>query len=208
MSRLQLVLGTFNRKKGQELIELLEPLGLDLKLLGDVRAPLVIEEDGDSFAANARKKASQQAVHLGAWVLGEDSGLCVDALHGRPGIFSARFSGPDATDESNNAHLLRELGNTPLERRGAHYVCHAALARPTGEIVAEATGSCHGRIRFEPAGTAGFGYDPLFEILEYHRTFGQLGPAAKACLSHRARAIAQLIPRIRQLIGSGEWTVP
>jgi XTP/dITP diphosphohydrolase len=97
------------------------------------------------------------------------------------------------------------LGDRPLERRTAHYVCHAVLCDPTGTIRAESEGECHGRIRFEPAGSGGFGYDPLFEIVEYHRTFGELGPVAKAVLSHRARAIRALIRAMLRLVDSGEW---
>ncbi len=139
------------------------------------------------------------------WVLGEDSGLAVDALKGEPGVYSARFSGPQATDESNNQLLLEWLGKLPLEKRTAHYVCHATLSDPDGNIRAEAEGYCHGRIRFEPVGRGGFGYDPLFEIVEYHRTFGELGPTVKAALSHRARAIRQLIPAMLRLVDSGAW---
>ncbi len=148
-------------------------------------------------------KAVQQAKHLDAWVLGEDSGLLVDALGGAPGIFSARYSGAGATDATNNARLLAELGDTPLARRTAHYVCHAVLANPAGEAVAEAAGDCHGRILFEPRGSAGFGYDPLFEIPEYHRTFAELGAAVKGCLSHRARAMRRMLPRLAALLTSG-----
>ena len=194
-----LVLGTGNRKKAAELIALLAPLGFELKTLADFADPIDVVEDGDSFAANAAKKASQQSRHLGQWVLGEDSGLAVDALNGAPGIFSARYSGPDADDEQNNRHLLAQLGELPLERRTAHYVCHATVCDPSGEVRADALARCNGRIRFEAAGSAGFGYDPLFEIVEYHRTIGELGDAVKACFSHRARAIGQLIPQLVRL---------
>ncbi len=194
------VLGTGNRKKGLELIELLAPLGIELVTLADCPTAISVVEDGDSFAANAEKKACQQARHLDAWVLGEDSGLCVDALKGAPGIYSARFSGPEATDESNNVKLLAELGDLPLERRGAHYVCHAVVSDPAGEIQAESVGRCHGRIRLAASGTGGFGYDPLFEIVEYHQTFGELGPVFKSVISHRARAIRQLYSQLESLI--------
>src|SRR4029078_1509174 len=117
-----------------------------------------------------------------------DSGLAVDALAGAPGIYSARFAGPGASDEANNAKLLAELADTPLERRTAHYVCHVSVADPAGEIRAESHAACHGRICFAPAGSNGFGYDPLFEVAEYHRTFGELGPSVKRALSHRSRA--------------------
>jgi XTP/dITP diphosphohydrolase len=176
-----------------ELCELLAPLGCPLKMLSDYPQAIVVEETGDTFAANAALKAGEQAVHLGAWVLGEDSGLSVDALGGRPGVFSARYAGPGATDSQNNRLLLDELAAVPLDRRTAHYTCHVALANPSGEIVAHSEAYCRGRIRLEPAGSAGFGYDPLFEIVEYHRTFGELGGAVKRVLSHRARAVARLV---------------
>lgn len=206
MTRPVLVLGTRNRKKGRELVELLAPLGLELVTLDELPDSIEIEEDGDTFAANARKKAVDQALRVKQWVLGEDSGLVVDALGGRPGVFSARYSGPDATDESNNRLLLQELANVPDEKLTAHYVCHAVLANRAGEVLAEAVGRCHGIIRREASGGGGFGYDPLFEVREYHRTFGELGATAKACLSHRARAIGLLLPGIKRLVDSGQWT--
>jgi XTP/dITP diphosphohydrolase len=132
-------------------------------------------------------------------VLGEDSGLSVAALGGAPGVFSARWSGPNATDESNNAKLLAELAGLSPQQREAYYTCHICLADPNGEIVIRVEDYCHGRIRCEPAGDAGFGYDPLFEIVEYHRTFGQLSPSVKSCLSHRGRAMRQLIQKLREL---------
>ncbi len=202
----RLVLGTRNRKKAEELVDLLLPLGLELMSLAEIPESIEIEEDGDTFEANARKKAVDQARHLQQWVLGEDSGLVVDALGGRPGVFSARYAGPSATDEANNALLLKELADTPLAKRTAHYVCHAVIANSAGDIVAEAIGRCQGVIRFKPSGSGGFGYDPLFEVREYHRTFGDLGPTAKASLSHRARALGQLLPRLKILRSAGQWT--
>jgi XTP/dITP diphosphohydrolase len=195
-----LVLGTRNRKKGVELVDLLRPLGIEVRTLADYPSAIEVVEDADTFAGNAAKKATEQARHLGQWVLGEDSGLAVDALKGAPGVYSARYSGPGATDETNNRRLLAELEGTPLERRTAHYICHAALADPQGSIRATAEDRCQGRILFEPRGTGGFGYDPLFEVPEYHRTFGELGPAVKAALSHRARALRKLVPQIVGLL--------
>jgi XTP/dITP diphosphohydrolase len=200
-----LVLGTRNRKKAQELIALLAPWGFELTALADEPRAIDVEETGETFGANAALKACEQAKQLNHWVLGEDSGLVVDALGDEPGVYSARFSGPNATDESNNDLLLARLGDTPLERRTAHYVCHAVLSDAAGSIRAESEGECHGRICFERAGCGGFGYDPLFEIVEYHRTFGQLGPVAKAVLSHRARALRALLPALLRLVDSGEW---
>ena len=99
----------------------------------------------------------------------------------------------------------KSSASSPLEKRTAHYVCHATLSDPDGNIRAESEGYCSGRIRHEYAGSGGFGYDPLFEIVEYHRTFGELGPAVKAALSHRARAIRELIPAMLRLVDAGEW---
>ena len=202
---MQIVLGTRNRKKGLELRDLLLPAGFEPVTLAEFPESIDVEETGDSFAANAAVKACQQAQRLHCWVLGEDSGLAVDALQGAPGVYSARFSGAGATDESNNRLLLEKISGLPLEKRTAHYVCHATLADAEGNIRAETEGYCHGRIRFEPAGTGGFGYDPLFEIVEYHRTFGELGPTVKAALSHRARAIRELIPAMVRLVDAGLW---
>jgi XTP/dITP diphosphohydrolase len=200
-----LVLGTHNRKKGLELIELLAPLGFECQTLADFPTAIEVEESGTTFAENARLKACAQARHLGRWVLGEDSGLAVDALHGAPGVYSARFSGPGATDEWNNRLLIEKLGDLPLENRTAHYVSHAVLADPRGEVRGESTGRCDGRIRFEPAGSGGFGYDPYFEIVEYHRTFAELGNVVKAALSHRARAIRALVPLMFRWVQNGAW---
>ena len=200
-----LVLGTGNRKKGIELAELFGPLGLSLKTLVDCMNPIDVVEDGETFADNAARKATQQAKHLGSWVLGEDSGLQVEALRGAPGIYSARFSGPGATDVSNNQLLLEKLDGVALAKRNARYVCHMTLSDPQGTIRAETEAYCCGRIGFAPQGSHGFGYDPLFEVLEYHQTFGQLGPTAKAILSHRARAARRLIPALVELLDTGAW---
>ena len=190
-----LVLGTGNRKKGQEMAELFAPLGLEIKTLADFPETLDVVEDGGSFCENAYKKACEQAVFLHLPVLAEDSGLVVDALKGAPGIYSARFSGKNATDESNNALLLEKLTNVPWERRTAHYVCEMVLSDAEGRVLAVTSGTCCGRIRFEPDGTNGFGYDPLFEVVKYHQTFGRLAPILKRAISHRSRA-ARLMRQI------------
>ena len=200
-----LVLGTRNRKKLGELVELLAPHGFELRTLDDFPAAIEVEETGDSFAANAQLKATVQAKHLGQWVLGEDSGLAVDALGGAPGIYSARFAGDGATDEMNNRLLLEKLQQFSLDHRTAHYVCSAAVSDPGGQVRATSEGICRGRILEQPAGSGGFGYDPLFEIVECHQTFGELAPAVKAVLSHRSRAMRLLVPELVRLVTSGEW---
>jgi len=201
----RLVLGTHNKKKGIELADLLAPHGFALRTLADVSDAIEVDETGTAFAENAVLKATVQAQHLGCWVLGEDSGLAVDALNGGPGVYSARFAGTDATDETNITKLLQELADIPLERRTAHYICHAVLSDPLGNVRAESEDYCRGRILFEPSGRGGFGYDPLFEIPEYHRTFGELGSTVKTVLSHRSRAMRTILPQIIALANSGEW---
>jgi XTP/dITP diphosphohydrolase len=194
-----LVVGTHNRKKGEELADLLRPLGFDVATLADFPNAIEVVEDGDSFGANAGLKATQQAKHLSRWVLADDSGLVVDALGGKPGIYSARFAGPTATDEDNNRKLIDDLKDVPLQRRTAHYVCHVTIADSTGAIRAESEDVCRGRILLEPVGKNGFGYDPLFEVVEYHRTFGELGPHVKQALSHRSRALRAIVPKLAAL---------
>jgi XTP/dITP diphosphohydrolase len=200
-----LVLGTRNRNKVTELAELLGPHGLELRTLADFSQAIDVVEDGQTFADNAAKKAVQQSQVLRHWVLGEDSGLVVDALDGAPGVFSARFSGAGATDQANNAFLLERLADVPLAKRTAHYVCHMTLADPLGNLRAECEAYCRGRILPQPAGDGGFGYDPLFEVVEYGRTFGQLGNVVKGVLSHRGRAVRQIVPQLVRLVASGEW---
>jgi XTP/dITP diphosphohydrolase len=194
-----LVLGTHNPKKRQELERLLAPCGFHLLTLSDFDNALDVEETGTTFAENAMLKATKQAEHLSRWVLGEDSGLSVRALEGAPGIHSARYSGPAATDEKNNKQLLEQLGDLEFQHREAHYTCHMAVSDPQGIIRASSEAECHGRIRPQEAGSNGFGYDPLFEILEYHLTFGQLGPGVKSVLSHRSRATRRLVPQLLAL---------
>ena len=158
-----------------------------------------------NFSANAEKKAVQQARHLNRWVLADDSGIEVDALQCAPGIYSARFAGPNASDEDNNRRLLEELGELPLHQRTARYVCHVTVSDPAGNVRAESHATCDGRIRFAPSGQNGFGYDPLFEVIEYHRTFGELGPTVKRMLSHRSRALRAIAPQLATLASSGVW---
>lgn len=193
------MLGSHNRKKCHELRLLLEPLGFELLSLDQVGSSLEVDETGQSFIENARLKATQQALHLERWTIGEDSGLCVPGLGGEPGIYSARYADPGATDERNNAKLLRELERRNPNSRTAYYVSTMALSDPSGTIEIESEGRCHGRILDEPRGQGGFGYDPLFEIPEYHRTVAELGDTVKSVLSHRARALGRFIADLRRI---------
>jgi XTP/dITP diphosphohydrolase len=196
-----LVLGTRNAKKRREIEEILGGLGLTLQDLSMYPAAAEVVEDGATFEANARKKASETARAVGHWVLGEDSGLVVPALNGRPGVYSARYAGTHGDDAANNARLLAELAPLGPNARAAYYVCAAALADPAGQVHAVVEGRCHGRIIADRRGEGGFGYDPLFLIPEYHRTFGELSAGVKHALSHRGRALAQLRPALRTLLG-------
>jgi XTP/dITP diphosphohydrolase len=194
-----LVVGTRNPKKREEILEILGDLGVELGDLTSFPGAPEVVEDGETFLDNARKKAERLSRHLGQWVLGEDSGLVVPALNGRPGVYSARYAGKQGDDAANNARLLAELAPLPDDRRAAYYVCTAAIADPSGAVQATAEGRCRGVILREPRGSGGFGYDPLFLIPELHRTFGELSPRVKHTLSHRARALEHLRPALRRL---------
>jgi len=186
-----LLLGTTSSGKLRELRRLIEPLGITCRSLADEPRAVTVEETGATFAENAVIKATGQALASGSWVLAEDSGLCVRGLGNAPGVRSARFAGEPADDAANNALLLARLAG--IRDRAAHYACHAALARPDGTVMATSQGECHGRIATEACGSGGFGYDPLFIVAEYHRTFGSLSPAVKDLISHRSRAIRAIL---------------
>ena len=184
----QLVVATKNRKKLSEIKEILK--GMNLKLLSlDAykNVPRVIE-NGKTFQENAIKKAVKLTRFTDQLCLGEDSGLCVDILAGAPGIYSARFSGRDKSDIKNNLKLLRLLKDVPASKRKARYVCAVALADQHG-LVGVVEGSCSGAIALELKGSAGFGYDPLFYIPKYKKTFAQLGEKIKHKMSHRYHAL-------------------
>jgi XTP/dITP diphosphohydrolase len=207
-----LVIATRNGKKGEELAQLLDPpwephpgrSDLVIQSLDAYPSAPEVEEDAETFAGNARKKASETARALGAWVVADDSGLAVDALGGAPGVFSARYAGQHGDDDANNRKLLDELAHVADQDRGAAFLCALALADPTGAIRLEAEGACRGRITHELRGNSGFGYDPLFLIREYHKTFGELSPLVKQQLSHRARACALLRPGMMRLLLAGD----
>src|SRR6516225_6834410 len=154
-----LVLRTRNAKKRQEIEEILGDLGLDLRDLRNWPDAPEVVEDGDTFEDNARKKASELARVIHQWVLGEDSGLVVPALGGRPGVFSARYAGKQGDDEANNQKLIAEIKVLPPEKRAAYYVCTAALRDPEGNVRAVVEGRCNGVIVPDRRGEGGFGYD-------------------------------------------------
>lgn len=197
-----LVLGTNNAKKLIELQLILPANRIKLTSLAEIPGSIDVEETGSTFAENAALKATEQAKHLSRWVLAEDSGLTVDALRGEPGVYSARYAGEHGDDEANNDKLLAELNEVPPEKRGAKFNCFLCLSDPEGNVRLEANATCSGRIRTSRIGSAGFGYDPLFEIREYHKTFAELNLTVKRAISHRSRALRTLVPRLLRLADS------
>jgi len=209
----EIVLASRNRKKSAEIDELLRPLGIHVRPVSDFPDVPDVIEDGDTFAANAAKKAVEVAMQTGQWAIGDDSGLMVDALGGEPGVYSARYAGEPSNDDAldacaasrpsrdaaNNAKLVAALRGIPPERRTARFVCNVAVADPRGNIRLQLEATCRGRIVDEARGTNGFGYDPHFLVPELHRTFGELPPVVKRHISHRARAFERLVPLLARL---------
>jgi XTP/dITP diphosphohydrolase len=194
----KLVLATANAGKQREFAALLAPLGIEL-LLQSALGIQSVAETGTTFEANALLKARHAAAQAGRPALADDSGLEVDALDGRPGVWSARFAGAGASDADNNAQLLAQLAAVPPERRGARYRCILALVRSADDASPLiASGSWEGRIALRPAGAGGFGYDPLFIPQGYQMTAAELPAAQKNALSHRARALASLVAQIER----------
>lgn len=152
-------------------------------------------EDGETFLENAEKKAREMAEISGCYALADDSGLCVDALNGSPGIYSARFAGEHGNDEANNDLLLQKLEN--VTDRGAHYTCAMALACPDGRMIT-AEGYLYGEIGYERRGHNGFGYDPLFILPERGCTTAELSPEEKNAISHRANALHTLLEKLKE----------
>lgn len=186
-----LVLATRNEGKAAELSRLLGGAARRIETLAAYPHVTLPPEKGDSYRAIAAAKALAVYVATGLPALGDDSGLEVDALAGKPGLLSARFAGAKATDEENNALLLRSLSGVPPDRRTARFRCALALARAADDVI-EVEGVCEGRILEAPRGAEGFGYDPLFLPDGETRSFAALSPSRKDSLSHRGRAAAVL----------------
>jgi len=185
---MELVVATRNRKKLKEIRELLKGSNLKITSLANYPDAPEIEEDGSTFDENAIKKAITVAMFTKKLTMGEDSGLEVKALDNRPGVYSSRFSGEGANDKKNNLKLLRFLRGVPLKKRTARYRCSVALA-DKNRLISVVSGSCQGLIGFRSKGENGFGYDPLFIVPKYNKTFGQLDIQIKHRLSHRYKAI-------------------
>ena len=185
-----IVLATSNKNKIREIRELLKDFPVQIKSVADFGPMPEPVEDGATFDDNAYKKAFHYAKVLGVPCLADDSGLVVDALDGRPGVYSARYAGPDATDRSNCDKLLAEMfGQT---NRAAHFVCVLSLATPAGPALTW-EGRCDGEILGERRGESGFGYDPIFFSPEFGKTFAEVTMAEKSSVSHRGRALADFV---------------
>ena len=187
----KVVLATGNKGKRKEYVQLLDGLGISILMLSDFPELGDVEEDGETFEENALKKAREVAKFTGYVTIADDSGLSVQALGGRPGVYSARFAGEAAGDAANNAKLLKELEGIDESERSAAFVCSIALVHPSGRSVT-VSGRCEGMITSSPKGEGGFGYDPLFFLPEFGCTMAELSSEVKNGISHRGRAVAEL----------------
>lgn len=189
---MDLVIATSNQHKLKEFRSLLQGFPVTLLSLKDFSHLPAIVEDGKNFVENALKKALEVARATGKLTIADDSGIEVEALDGRPGVYSARFAGEGAGDAENNAKLLHELEGVSPARRGACFKCVLAIARPGGETDF-VEGECRGVIVDAPRGHHGFGYDPVFLVPEYNETFSEMAPELKNRISHRSRALKKLL---------------
>ena len=193
-------LATGNAHKAREFQRLADESGLRVQIIPAARMPEVAEDTG-TFAGNARKKAAALKTGLPpeAWVLADDSGVCVDALGGAPGVESAYYAGPQHDSAANLRKLAEVMRDVPEGRRGAHFLCVLLLLGPDG-VEHTVEGRCVGTLRHEPAGGNGFGYDPLFEPAGYDRTYAELDEATKNKISHRGRAWLKLAEWVRRSV--------
>ena len=195
-----LVLATRNQGKIAEMQRLLDSLSSEIQVRSSSEFNLDdVEETGSTFEENALLKARTIARATGFPALADDSGLCVDVLGGAPGIFSARWAGTHGDDQANIEKLLGDLRKIPSDQRSAKFVCVIALALPNGESEV-VRGELKGEIRFEPSGTNGFGYDPIFQPLGHQRTLAEMEPEEKDSISHRGFALREIAPRIAPFI--------
>ena len=187
---MKILIATHNRHKLAEMARILEPMGYEVVTDTDLGFTLTeAEENGSTFLENARIKAESGCKESGLPCIADDSGLCVDALDGEPGVFSARYSGEHGDDRGNNEKLLFNLNDVPDEKRTARFMCAICVSFPDGsEITAE--GACEGKIGYEYRGNNGFGYDPLFMVGD--KSFAELSASEKDAISHRGNALKKL----------------
>ena len=187
---MKIIIATHNKHKLVEMSRILSPMGYEVVTDLDLGIELSdVEENGETFLDNARIKAEAGCKESGLPCIADDSGLCVDALDGAPGVYSARYSGVHGDDDGNNRKLLSELSGVPTEKRTAHFACAICVSFPDGSEVT-ATGKCEGYIGYEKKGTNGFGYDPLFMVGD--RSLAQMTAEEKDAISHRGNALKEL----------------
>lgn len=187
---MKIIIATHNKHKLQEMSRILSPMGYEVVTDTDLGIELSdVEENGETFLDNARIKSEAGCKESGYPCIADDSGLCVDALGGAPGVFSARYSGVHGDDDGNNRKLLAELEGVPAEKRTAHFACAICVSFPDGREVT-ATGKCEGYIGYEKKGSNGFGYDPLFMVGE--RSLAEMTAEEKDAISHRGNALKEL----------------
>ena len=196
-----LLVATRNPGKVRELADLLSSAPVRLLNLRDLGITRDVEEAGSTFIENANLKAAAYAHEAGMMTLADDSGLAIEALGGAPGVFSARYAGPEADDVARIRKVLDELADVPNGGRTARFVCAMSVADASGEILFTAEGVCEGQIITEPRGTGGFGYDPIFVPEGFNRSFGELPPEVKAEISHRAKATRLAVRYLQGIFG-------
>ena len=196
---MNLIIATSNKHKLREFKELLQEFPFTILSLADFPHLPPIVEDGKTFYENALKKATTVAQLTGKLTVADDSGIEVEALGGKPGIISARFAGKGASDDENNAKLLKDIKGVPPDKRDACFKCVLVIAPAEGKT-AFVEGECKGTIIHEPRGEHGFGYDPLFLVPEYNKTFSEITPEEKNKISHRSRALRKLLEILPQYL--------
>ena len=197
---MKFIIATNNNKKLKELERILKPLGIDAVSAKDAGIVLDdVDETGTTFSENAYLKANSAFVKTGMPAVADDSGLCVDALDGRPGVFSARYGGENATDSEKNDRILSEMKDVPADKRNAHFACAICCILPDGSKI-EVEGICNGSIGYEPIGDGGFGYDPIFMCGE--KSYAQLSPEEKDAISHRGQALIKLQNELKKALNN------
>jgi XTP/dITP diphosphohydrolase len=200
MNKRKLILSTGNPDKIREIKHILKDLPIDVLSKEDLELEnFEVKEDGKTLEENAIKKATALREKTRGIVIADDTGLFVDYLKGAPGVYSSRYAGENATYKENNIKLLEELKGVPLEKREAYFKTIIALITENGDIRTLA-GECRGTIGFEPKGDKGFGYDPLFIVDGYDKTFAELGEEIKNKISHRAKALGELKREIIKIL--------
>lgn len=200
----EIIIATKNKGKVKEFKQLFNQFGIQVKSLLELDTKLPdVEETGTTFAENARLKAEEISALIGKPVLADDSGLSVDALDGRPGVYSARYAGEPTNDVLNYEKVLKEMENVPEKKRSARFICVLAMAVP-GEKTIFKKGTCEGIIAMAAKGNNGFGYDPIFIPNGYKKTMAELDETVKNKISHRFNALIQLETWLNEEINAGE----